>query len=119
MGTHKRQVIRTQFQRSQHGIVGAVVGNRFIKRLSGKKHFLHSPAAIAFDIDSLKTAEKLGATVAHIIDRDTGKEYFVFISTIFEKGFEIDRGYGEQIALPLREWSTAELIHQPRLLCQP
>jgi hypothetical protein len=85
-------------------IVGEVRGVEFIKRVRGSKHFLCKPPAIAFDISSLEDARATGASVVRIIDDETGKTYPAPISTIFSKGFPVNRGQGEQIGLEFQYW---------------
>ncbi len=86
-------------------IVGKVSGNEFVKKVHSTKHFLHKPPAIAFDVDSLEKAKKLGATRVTIIDLDTGFIYRVTIELIYEKGFRFNRGHGNQIGLTLNHWT--------------
>jgi len=87
-------------------IVGEVQDDVFLKRLIGSKHFLRVPPGIAFDIDSLKQAEKAGARKVKIIDKETGKIYRAAISTIWAKGFHKNYcGYGPQIGLEMHLWS--------------
>lgn len=86
-------------------IVGTVDGDVFIKRVKGSLHFLRVPPSIAFDINSLIQAEKAGAKTIRIIDSETDEVYQTLISTVRTKGFEIDRGHGQQIALHLDFWN--------------
>lgn len=86
-------------------IVGEVRGGIFVKRVKASRHFLRVPPAIAFDIESLEQAQAAGAEKVKIIDTESGKIYKAFISTIWEKGFEFDRGFGKQIALLISDWS--------------
>ena len=84
--------------------VGEVRGGTFFKRITGSKHFLRVPPAIAFDISSLEEAEAVGAQNVDVLDEETGQKYFSSIRNIREKGFVIDRGFGHQLALPLSYW---------------
>jgi hypothetical protein len=85
-------------------IVGAVRGGEFIKKVKGSRHFLRKPPSIAFDLNSIEEARTCGANSVRIIDKETGKIYQAFISTIFAKGFQVNRGYGKQIGLEFRYW---------------
>jgi hypothetical protein len=85
-------------------VVGEVIGHEFVKYLRGN-HFLYRPPAIALDCGSLKEAELAGANIVRIIDQESGKVYRALISTIHNKGFPVNRGYGEQIGLLLPLWS--------------
>jgi len=95
-------------------VVGKIVDGEFVKKVHSTKHFLHTPPAIAFDIDSLNQARNLGATRVKIIDLDTGVIYRVTIEVILKKGFLFNRGHGDQIGLPLKIWSCNK-IQQPSL----
>ncbi len=86
--------------------VGEVRGATFYKTISAAKHFLRQPPAIAFDISTLADAERAGARIVQVTDRDTGNIYRAAIHTIRRKGIYINRGFGEQIALALKEWSV-------------
>lgn len=85
-------------------IVGHIIGNEFVKKVYGSKHFLRKPRAIAFDVASLEKAQKQGASQVKIIDLDTGIIYRVRIELIFYKGFYFNRGFGNQIGLTMNYW---------------
>lgn len=85
-------------------IVGTVKDNVFKKKLIADKHFLKKPPSIAFDIATLLEAKHLGATKVEITETKTGNKYTSSIQQIFDKGFKLNRGYGNQIALILKEW---------------
>lgn len=89
-------------------VVGKVINGVFLKKVKASRHFLKHPEAIAFDIESLKQAQQAGAQTVSIIDTESGNVYKAFLSTIWDNGFDLDRGYGKQIALPLAEWSLGE-----------
>ena len=90
-------------------VVGEVVGDEFVKKVHSKRHFLRKPPAIAFDIESIETAKSLGATSVKIVDLDTGIIYQVTISLLLQQGFLFNRGFGNQIGLPLKYWSCQRL----------
>ena len=89
-------------------IVGKVEDGIFQKKVKGSIHFLHIPPAIAFDISSLEQAELAGAILVKVVDKETGKKYRAYLSTIWNKGFKLSRGYGEQIALSLSMWCIGD-----------
>ena len=84
--------------------VGVVVGSKFQKRLPGSRHFLNRPPAIANDESVLITAQKMGATEVSILDTETGTVYETEIAQIWHRGFTLDRGWGKQIALLIKDW---------------
>lgn len=85
-------------------VVGEVRGDTFHKRISASKHFLQRPPAIAFDLSTLHDAQRAGAVYVQVLDTDTPRTYAQTIDTIFQRGFQFNRGHGEQIALPLSVW---------------
>lgn len=99
----KRQVIRAGKR-----IVGEVVGDTFYKTIA-PNHYLKKPPAIAFDVSSLNDAEQAGAVWAEVQDRSTGVIYRATVDRIRYKGFEFNRGWGNQIALTLNGW----IKHKP------
>lgn len=89
-------------------IVGTVRNGTFHKTVKSS-HFLRQPPALAFDIDSLAQAERLGASRVEVFNKETGEYFKATIAHIREAGFALNRGYGEQIALPLNGF-----IHQSK-----
>ena len=87
-------------------VVGRVRGDTFRKTLSKRKHFLRRPPAIAFDRSSLADARRAGAVRIHITDKDTGDTYEATIDAVEDGGFSVQRGFGDQVALPLNQWTV-------------
>ena len=87
-------------------IVGRVVEGKFIKRVKASRHQLREPRAWAVDCQSLADAESLGAEMVEIVDVETDVTYSASIARIRAKGFLLDRGFGQQICLPLQFWSV-------------
>jgi hypothetical protein len=83
--------------------VGSVKDGVFHKTIK-PNHYLRKPPAIAFDVQSLKDAEQAGAQWVHVRDAETGVKYKASIAHIWRVGFRFNRGYGDQIALPLEAW---------------
>lgn len=79
-------------------------GGVFYKQLR-RKHFLTTPPAIAFDRSTLRDAERAGASSIHITNSDTGASYTAAIDAVWRHGFDVRRGFGDQIALALAYWS--------------
>ncbi len=86
--------------------VGVVIGSTFYKKIRASKHMLRSPRAIAFDQSALRDATQAGATLARVIDRETGNAYTATLDRIREKGAPLSRGYGLQWYLTLDYWSV-------------
>jgi len=102
--------------RVQNKVVGHIEGDTFYKQVEASRHFLRRPPAIAFDVSTLDDAEKKGAKHVCVTDRETWKVYHARMDTVRDKGFAFNRGYGDQIALPLTEWSPSRVnIRQAEL----
>ena len=97
----KKQNIRA----SGH-VVGYVRGDTFYKTISGSVHFLQKPYGIANDVDTLNEAKHAGATRLQITDRETKSKYFATIALVFDKGVYFNRGFGNQIVLPMQYFSV-------------
>ena len=91
-------------------VVGHVSGDIFSKKVKGSKHFLRKPPAIAFDRNSLEQAERLGASKIIIHDTESRISYSGALQTVLKRGFKVNRGHGDQIALPLADWYKYEQV---------
>jgi hypothetical protein len=89
-------------------VVGAVVDDKFIRRMKKSKHFLRQPPSIASNIDTLEQAVQAGARLCTVIETESNWTYQVPISRIYEKGRIIERGFGKQIALALHLWDQSK-----------
>lgn len=86
--------------------VGHVNGPYFIKHIRGSRHLLRTPPAICFDLESLAQAEEMGATHLAVEDTEAKRWYCLDIETARVKGFTMNRGHGEQLAVPLTAWEV-------------
>lgn len=84
------------------------LGLTLCKDIHGSKHMLKRPPAIAIDRLTLEQAESAGAIWAEIRDVETGKIYRALLSTIRARGFQFNRGFGDQVALALAAWNRDE-----------
>ncbi len=66
---------------------------------------LRKPRAWALDCQSLDDAEALGARQVEVHDTESGLTYRASVALIRARGFQFDRGFGRQIALPLDQWN--------------
>ncbi len=89
-------------------VVGSVYGDVFRKHVRGSAHFLRRPPAIALDVQSIADAESAGAMWAEIHDTESGKVYRARLSSIRAYGAVFNRGFGQQIYLPLSAWGHDE-----------
>ena len=86
--------------------VGRVSGIWFEKTIQGSKHLLRVPMlALAFDVSTLEDAAAAGATAVAVTDSENGRIYRQRITTILQHGFEVRRGFGRQVALPLTAYA--------------
>lgn len=67
-------------------------------------HLLRQPPAVCFDLCVLEQAKAAGAWRALVVDLESGRRYTASMETITGRGFAINRGYGEQWAVPLKFW---------------
>ena len=86
--------------------IGFVAGEVFHKTVSAHRHFLRTPRAIALDLGSLEQAERAGARFVLVHDADSGNTYRASCRLIRERGFGVNRGFGEQVALIISEWNS-------------
>ncbi len=86
-------------------VIGVVAGATFHKTITGSKHMLRRPRAIAFERSTLRDAAAAGATCAAILDRETGTTYAISFETIHRHSFPVLRGHGDQVAVTLEHWS--------------
>ena len=87
-------------------VVGQVAEGKFIKNAKGSVHMLREPKGWAVDVQSLANAKDLGAEAVEIHDTESGITYSAPIAQILAKGFRFDRGFGQQICLPLKSWNA-------------
>lgn len=94
-----------QYLRStDNRIAGALVDGWLRKIVQASKHMLRSPRGWAIDAHALATARSAGALGLRIEDTESGRVYLADWDTLDAHGYTFDRGYGRQIALPLRYW---------------
>jgi len=78
------------------------------RRVQGSRHQLRQPPAWAFERNILEQAHEAGASVVEVHDTETGITYTAPMATLWQKGIRIQRGHGEQIALPLNLWHVED-----------
>ena len=87
----------------------------FVKKLDSRKHFLKVPPAIAFDKSSINKAERYGAKMLSVYDTYKKVFYTAKIKSLRENGMNINRGFGNQIALPLQFWKKESVDEQKQM----
>lgn len=92
-------------------VVGKVVGEVFKKNISGSRHILHKPRAIALSVESLTQAEKVGAHEIQITDKESGDLYACPLERFKEHAFPIQRGgFEPQMALTLDRFDVSSKL---------
>lgn len=87
-------------------MIGQVRSGVFAKRIRASRHLLRKPPAICFDLESLVEAESAGAGVVRVEDVESGRVYAAMMSDVRRRGFLLNRGHGDQWAVPLPVWSA-------------
>lgn len=85
-------------------IIGWKEPDAICKSIIASLHMLQKPKGIAWDLSVLERARKDGLKKSRVYDKETGNEYEATIEDFFRYGVRINRGFGEQIVLPLIYW---------------
>ncbi len=86
--------------------VASLVGRTLTKNVRASVHMLRQPRGWAFDLDILRQARADGAVAAEVRDLETGLTYWATLSAFDRWGVRFNRGFGEQICLPLDRWQV-------------
>lgn len=86
-------------------------GQKFVqKSIKVSIHALRTPPGLGMDTDALHQAKKLGATYILVIDKESGTRWWTWLDTMLDKGFSLNRGFGNQIGLPWAFWNDAKQV---------
>ncbi len=102
------------FNSSGH-VIGEIRGNTLYKKVKSSVHMLLMPKAWAIDEDAIDFAVSKGTTDIEVSDKESGSVYRCSIQTFVRYGVKINRGFGQQIALPLSYWSIITPIVKGQL----
>lgn len=83
---------------------GKIEGNTWRKVARASVHQLRRPPAWCVDASDLEAAEAAGAVTIEIEDVESGVIWSAPLSEFRTHGLKISRGFGDQVALPLRYW---------------
>lgn len=98
--------IKSPVYRGDGKVIGFILDGTLSKSVSSEKHMLQKPRGWAWDEEILIQAEKEGASKVEIQDRKSGKTYYSTIRDFWDFGIGFNRGWGEQIVLPLQYWDV-------------
>ena len=82
------------------------------KKALKSKHFLRKPQAIAIDKELF---EEMITQIRYIqvFEREESLYYTVSVSSFIKHCFRFDRGFREQVALPIKFWVTSKISGIP------
>ncbi len=106
---------------------GRIMGDTWAKRVRASVHMLRRPEGWAVDVADLAAAERHGVRVVRIYDEEAEANYWAALSTMRAYGKPLNRGFGEQLGLPLAWWrpiraeaeALAEELARPEAEPQP
>jgi len=84
--------------------VGYISGDTLYKAAIAGSHMMRKPPGWAWDTCIIDQAVRQGVTLVKIYDGETRITYLARIQEFYDYGIYLNRGYGEQICLPLKYW---------------
>ena len=103
--TNKSNKIQV-FHNQRGKVIGKLINKTLQKIVKGSKHMLRKPKSWAWDKSVLDEAEKSGGRIVEITDSETNTKFISSFADFRKFGIPINRGFGEQIALPMAYWSV-------------
>ena len=89
----------------KYKFVYSIKDRYLFKKVQKSKHFLESPEAIAVDKDIFKKAVKMDHIIGvRVYEIEHSITYTASLENFIVNSILIDRGFGEQYALPLEYW---------------
>jgi hypothetical protein len=90
--------------RSDGKVVGYTERKTLYKTVRGEKHMLQRPRGWAWDTEIIEEADRRGVSRVEIYDCVNQKTYIASIKDFWVYGVCINRGFGNQICLPIKWW---------------
>lgn len=84
--------------------VASLRGGVLHKRVKASIHMLRKPQGWAVDLAILEAAKRDGAQTVEVFDLETKTVYQASIEAFDLHGVRFNRGFGEQVVLPLAYW---------------
>jgi hypothetical protein len=78
-------------------------------RVDERVHMLRSPRAWAKDRALLDEARRAGAEAVVLEDRHAARRWTAPLDVFDAHGFDLNRGHGDQVALPVERWHVEDL----------
>lgn len=115
--SHENQIHYSRNERRNHptpvfNVDGRIVGhieNGVLFKRALLHHQLKRPPAWAWDVDILEQARAAGCQWTEIECTETDEIFRASLATFDRRGFNFNRGYGEQRALPLAYWQRRKI----------
>ncbi|MEN4011931.1 MAG: hypothetical protein ROW48_07855 [Bellilinea sp.] len=95
-------------------IAAQLRGSVLRKTVRGSHHQLRKPPGWAIDLRILEQARQDGCRLVEIIDLESRQVYTAPTDAFDRHGIRLNRGFGEQVVLPMAHWSTRD-ARQPTL----
>ena len=92
----------------RHVCAGVLQPNGTFRKTVRREHLLQKPPAIAIQKSVLNQLFSLGCRMVEVVLASTGQRLRAPLERFTTRGFSLNRGYGEQRALPLSQWEDAE-----------
>lgn len=77
------------------------------KKVRASVHQLRRPPAWAIDLQILQDARRDGARIIEILDVESRRRFTAPIEAFDRYGICFNRGFGDQVALPLHYWQVS------------
>lgn len=84
--------------------VGHVIGDEYRTTRRRSVHMLRQPPAWAIDVAILRELEARGVERVIVREAEGGNTYEAALRDFTQHGIRVNRGFGEQVALPLAYW---------------
>jgi hypothetical protein len=97
----------------QYPVHGRVKGDTWSKTVRRSQHMLRKPPAWAVDAADLDRATRCGVRWLELYEAEQGVTYRVVLETLRQRGKVFDRGFGQQVLLPLGYWQTGAPVAPP------
>lgn len=97
---------RRQFYNLDGRSVGSVTADgHLLKRVSTTRHMLRKPPAWAVDANHLEQLAAMNGRGVRLVD-ERGQVWEASLADFDRRGFDVNRGFGQQRGLLLRDWKV-------------